>query len=125
MKKKIDITKNIAVFEEKEVRRIWHNEQWYFSIIDIVAILSQSSRPRKYWDDLKRKLKEEGSEWQKAESPYLLNHQPPVGTIYVKAVDHAGNSTIENLTPNIPLEKPLPIFEILITILIIIIYCIL
>jgi hypothetical protein len=62
MKKKIDITKNIAVFEEKEVRRIWHNEQWYFSIIDIVAILSQSSRPRKYWDDLKRKLKEEGSE---------------------------------------------------------------
>ena len=51
-----------TVFEEKEVRRIWHNEQWYFSIIDVVAILSQSSRPRKYWDDLKRKLKDEGSE---------------------------------------------------------------
>jgi len=62
MKKKINTTKNIAIFEEKEVRRTWHNEQWYFSIIDIVAILSQSSRPRKYWDDLKRKLKEEGSE---------------------------------------------------------------
>ena len=62
MKNKIKTTKDIAIFEEKEVRRIWYNEQWYFSIIDITAILSQSNRPRKYWDDLKRKLKEEGSE---------------------------------------------------------------
>ncbi|HAE36234.1 TPA: hypothetical protein DCX66_04100 [Candidatus Nomurabacteria bacterium] len=54
--------KDIAIFEEKEVRRTWHDEQWYFSVIDIVAILSGSERPRKYWDDLKRKLKEEGSE---------------------------------------------------------------
>jgi len=58
------IQKNIypTVFEEKEVRRIWHNEQWYFSVIDVVSILSQSNRPRKYWDDLKRKLKDEGSQ---------------------------------------------------------------
>ena len=49
-----------TVFEEKEVRRVWHNEQWFFSIIDVVSILSQSNRPRKYWDDLKRKLKDEG-----------------------------------------------------------------
>ena len=46
-----------TVFEEKEVRRVWHNEQWFFSIIDVVSILSQSNRPRKYWDDLKRKAK--------------------------------------------------------------------
>lgn len=51
-----------TIFEEKEVRRTWHDEQWYFSVIDVVAILSQSNRPRKYWDDLKRKLKDEGSE---------------------------------------------------------------
>jgi DNA-damage-inducible protein D len=51
-----------TIFEEKEVRRTWHNEQWYFSVIDVVAILSQSNRPRKYWDDLKRKLKDEGGE---------------------------------------------------------------
>ncbi len=54
--------KYLAIFEEKEVRRTWYDEQWYFSIIDIVGILSGSDRPRKYWDDLKRKLKEEGSE---------------------------------------------------------------
>lgn len=44
------------------MRRTWYGEQWYFSIVDIVAVLSGSERPRKYWDDLKRKLKEEGSE---------------------------------------------------------------
>jgi DNA-damage-inducible protein D len=60
MKKKTNTTKNIAIFEEKEVRRIWHNEQWYFSIIDIVAILSESPHPRRYWSDLKRKLVSEG-----------------------------------------------------------------
>ena len=63
MKKK-QIQNNISptIFEEKEVRRTWHNKQWYFSVIDVVSILSQSNRPRKYWDDLKRKLKDEGSQ---------------------------------------------------------------
>jgi len=51
-----------TVFEEKEVRRTWHDEQWFFSVIDVIAILSDSERPRKYWVDLKRKLREEGSE---------------------------------------------------------------
>lgn len=53
-------TRQITVFEEKEVRRTWHNEQWYFSIIDIIAILSESQNPRRYWSDLKRKLIAEG-----------------------------------------------------------------
>jgi hypothetical protein len=55
-------TTGVSLFEQKEVRRVWHEEQWYFSVIDIVTILSQSDRPRKYWDDLKRKLKDEGSQ---------------------------------------------------------------
>ena len=62
MKKGVSKSKSVAIFEDNEVRRKWHNEQWYFSIIDIIEILSQSSRPRKYWDDLKRKLKDEGSQ---------------------------------------------------------------
>jgi DNA-damage-inducible protein D len=46
------------------VRRIWDekNEIWYFSIIDVVEILTDSLRPRKYWNALKTKLKQEGSE---------------------------------------------------------------
>lgn len=59
MKNKIS-TKQVTLFEEKEVRRTWHDEQWYFSIIDIIAILSESQNPRRYWSDLKRKLIAEG-----------------------------------------------------------------
>jgi hypothetical protein len=56
--------KEIALFEGKRVRREWDlkAEKWYFSIVDVVEILSKSDRPRKYWDDLKRKLLEEGSQ---------------------------------------------------------------
>lgn len=54
----------IKLFENKKVRTHWDGEQeeWYFSVIDIIAILSGSTQPRKYWNDLKRKLKAEGSE---------------------------------------------------------------
>jgi len=52
--------KNITLFEGNKVRRIWHDERWFFSIIDIVAILSESPNPRRYWSDLKRKLISEG-----------------------------------------------------------------
>ena len=56
--------KKIAIFEGKQIRRHWDEEKelWYFSIIDIIETLTQTDRPRKYWDDLKRKLKDEGSE---------------------------------------------------------------
>jgi BRO family, N-terminal domain len=54
----------IKLFEEKQVRSIWSEEEdkWYFSVIDIISILTESERPRKYWSDLKSKLKKEGSE---------------------------------------------------------------
>ncbi len=52
------------LFNQKSVRRHWdeHTEQWYFSIIDIVSILTDSVMPKRYWSDLKTKLKNEGSE---------------------------------------------------------------
>ena len=60
MQNKTNLTKNLTIFEKKEVRRTWHNEQWYFSIVDIVSILSGSQNPRRYWSDLKIKLVSEG-----------------------------------------------------------------
>ena len=55
---------DIKLFEHKEVRSVWDEEQekWYFSIIDVIEVLTESSRPRKYWSDLKTKLKKEGCE---------------------------------------------------------------
>ena len=54
----------IKLFEEKQVRSIWDAEQekWYISIVDVIEILTETDRPRKYWSDLKTKLKKEGSE---------------------------------------------------------------
>lgn len=51
----------IVLFQEKQVRRIWHQEKWFFSIIDVIGILTDNERPSKYWNDVKRKLEKEGA----------------------------------------------------------------
>lgn len=51
----------LAIFEEKEIRREWYKDEWYFSVIDVVeALVENNRRPRKYWSDLKQKLISEG-----------------------------------------------------------------
>ena len=54
----------IKVFENKKIRAIWSDDaqDGYFSIVDTCEILAEASNPRRYWSDLKRKLKAEGSE---------------------------------------------------------------
>jgi protein tyrosine/serine phosphatase len=54
----------IKIFEDKRVRTIWdaYQEKWFISIIDVIEVLTNTERPRKYWSDLKTKLKKEGSE---------------------------------------------------------------
>ncbi len=48
----------IKIFEERKVHTVWdeETEEWYFSIIDVVEALTNTDRPRKYWNDLKKKL---------------------------------------------------------------------
>lgn len=53
------ITK-IAIFQKKEIRKVFHKSEWWFSVIDVVEALSGTDRPRKYWGDLKKKLEKEG-----------------------------------------------------------------
>nr|WP_294899949.1 Bro-N domain-containing protein [uncultured Pedobacter sp.] len=54
----------IRIFEQKQVRTHWDDEKelWYISVIDVIEVLTGTARPRKYWNDLKTKLKKEGSE---------------------------------------------------------------
>jgi hypothetical protein len=54
----------IQLFENKKVRTIWDAEQekWYISIIDVIAVLTESIDPNSYWRKLKQRLKEEGNE---------------------------------------------------------------
>lgn len=55
---------SIQIFEDKQVRTVWDvdQEKWFFSVIDVIEILAGTDRPRKYWSDLKAKLKKEGSQ---------------------------------------------------------------
>lgn len=55
---------NIKLFEEKQVRSLWNDEEekWCFSVIDVIQILTETDRPRKYWSDLKVKLRKERSQ---------------------------------------------------------------
>ena len=54
----------IKLFEQAKIRTVWDEDQekWFFSIVDVIAILTDTDRPRKYWSDLKVKLAKEGSE---------------------------------------------------------------
>lgn len=55
---------NIKIFEDKSIRTEWNDEEedWYFSVVDVCSVFSESKTPRNYWSDLKRKLIQEGSE---------------------------------------------------------------
>jgi hypothetical protein len=57
-------SKNIQLFEEKKVRTIWNQdeEKWYFSIVDVISVLTESVDANSYWRKLKQRLKEEGNE---------------------------------------------------------------
>jgi DNA-damage-inducible protein D len=58
----MDKDKALVVFQGKKIRRTWHKNEWWFSVVDIIEALTDSGRARKYWSDLKVKLMEEGFE---------------------------------------------------------------
>lgn len=89
----------LVVFQEKEIRRTWHNEEWWFSIIDVVAVLSGSNRPRKYWNDLKKKLAEEGYS-EVSDKIGQLKMTAPDGKM--RATDAANTETMFRIIQSIP-----------------------
>ena len=96
----------IKLFEQKQVRSIWNEEEekWYFSIIDVIQILTESERPRKYWSDLKSKLKKEGSEL--SEKIGQLKMQSADGKFY--NTDIADTEQLFRLLQSIPSPKAEP-----------------
>ncbi|MBT4071533.1 MAG: hypothetical protein HOE80_02310 [Candidatus Magasanikbacteria bacterium] len=97
---------SIALFHEKQVRRHWDEEKelWFFSIVDIIAILTDSPRPRKYWNALKTKLDEEGNQL----SQFLgqLKMKAPDGKM--RMTDVADTETLFRLIQSIPSPKAEP-----------------
>ena len=97
----------IQLFGEKQIRTAWNDaeEKWYFSVIDIIAALVETDRPRKYWSDLKRKLIAEGSEL--SEKIGQLKMKSSDGKMY--ATDVADQEQLFRLVQSIPSPKVEPI----------------
>lgn len=96
----------IKLFEEKKVRTVWDAEQekWYISVVDVIEILTGTDRPRKYWSDLKIKLKKEGSEL--SEKIGQLKMQSSDGKFYNTNV--ADTEQLFRLIQSIPSPKAEP-----------------
>jgi hypothetical protein len=96
----------IKLFEEKKVRTVWDadEEVWYISIIDVIEALTETDRPRKYWNDLKTKLSREGSEL--SEKIGQLKMPAPDGKM--RLTDVADTEQIFRLIQSIPSPKAEP-----------------
>jgi len=96
----------IKIFEDKKVRTFWdgENEKWYFSVIDVVEVLTDSQNPRKYWSVLKTRLKVEGS--QLATNCSQLKMQSVDGKYY--KTDVADTEQLFRLIQSIPSPKAEP-----------------
>lgn len=97
---------NIKLFESKQIRSTWNEneEKWYFSIIDVIETLTGNDRPRKYWNDLKNKLKSEGS--QLSEKIGQLKMRSTDGKFYL--TDVADTEQLFRLIQSIPSPKVEP-----------------
>ncbi|MCL2420470.1 MAG: hypothetical protein FWD03_01310 [Defluviitaleaceae bacterium] len=97
---------NIQLFEDKRIRMAWdeEKEEWLFSIIDMVEVLVGTDNPRRYWSDLKRKLKSEGS--QLYENIVQLKLQSSDGKKY--NTDVANTEQILRIIQSIPSPKAEP-----------------
>jgi hypothetical protein len=96
----------IKLFDQKQVRTQWDEEQekWFFSIVDVIAVLTDSERPRKYWSDLKSKLNKEGSEL--SENIGQLKLQSDDGKFYKS--DVADTEQLFRLIQSVPSPKAEP-----------------
>ena len=96
----------IKLFNDKQIRTIWDEDQekWYFSVVDVVGVLTDSPNPRKYWSVLKTRLKAEGSEM--ATNCSQLKLQAADGKFYL--TDVADTEQLFRLIQSIPSPKAEP-----------------
>ena len=97
----------IQLFEDKRIRTAWdeEKEEWYFSIVDVVAVLTDSENPRRYWSDLKRKLKAEGAD-ELYEKIVQLKLKAPDGKR--RLTDVADTQQLLRIVQSIPSPKAEP-----------------
>ncbi|QIM62027.1 phage antirepressor protein [Pasteurellaceae bacterium Orientalotternb1] len=98
----------IQIFQHNQIRSIWDNEkeEWFFSVVDVVQALTESSNPRRYWSDLKRKLQDEEGAIQLYEKIVQLKMPSVDGKMY--KTDAADMQGIFRIIQSIPSPKAEP-----------------
>jgi DNA-damage-inducible protein D len=71
----------LVVFQDSKIRRVGFNDEWWFSVVDVVEALTKSSRDRKYWSDIQNRLIEEGFELSEKIGQFKRN-------IYILLYEH-------------------------------------
>ena len=95
--------KALVVFEGKNIRRIWHNEQWFFSVVDIIAVLTDSPTPRQYWGKVKDR------EFIQIElSPIWVQLKLPAEDGKLRETDCANTESLFRIIQSIPSKKAEP-----------------
>jgi prophage antirepressor-like protein len=99
-------TKHLVVFEDRKIRRKRHNDAWWFSIIDVVGILTESPAARRYWSDLKRKIEQEQGVSELYDKIVQLKLPSADGKAY--STDCANTETMLRIIQSIPSPKAEP-----------------
>ena len=96
----------LQLFEERKVRTVWDDqeEKWYFSVVDVVSVLTGTDRPRKYWSDLKKKLKLEGSQLSEKIGQFKMKAEDGK----MRSTDVADTEQLFRLIQSIPSPKAEP-----------------
>ena len=104
----------VKTFEDNPIRSIWikEDEEWYFSIVDVVGVLTKSENPKRYWSDLKRKIKEEVLGIQTYDESVHLDEEqllPNYKKMKLKSVDGKMRLTdVANVEQLFRLIQPIP-----------------
>ena len=101
----MDKDKALVVFQDKKIRRIWHNDEWYFSVVDIIAVLTESTDAKDYWYRLKKREQEEGID-ELSTFCRQLKLQASDGKYYT--TDCANTKNIFRIIQSIPSKKAEP-----------------
>lgn len=100
------VNQELVTFESKKIRKEWHNEKWYFSVIDIIFALTESAEPKRYWSDLKRKLRKESGNKEPYEKIVRLKMTAEDGK--KRLTDTADTETMFRIIQSIPSPKAEP-----------------
>jgi len=98
--------KELVTFSQAQVRRVWHKGEWYYSVIDIIAVLTDSTSPKDYWSTLKNRAKTEGFEETLG---HIVQLRLKAFDGRFRVTDTATRQTLLRLIQSIPSPKAEPV----------------